>query len=216
MIRNFLLLTFITFSTSSYALLYVNGYGGLGFGDLKEMDETTGGTTLTHDGWTAHIGVGARLGLSVGLIKAGVVGEFSKVQWEGEREDAAIANAFDGAEDYDNVMDRTLYGAFVMFDPPVIPISILAEYYPSYDGDFSYAEGKGENPFGENDGISGSGYGLGVSMGAFPVQSSIIIRNFTFDTFTIGGTEVSLPSSQFTEQKAWEIMFQAGAAFDFL
>ena len=201
---------------NAQALVYVGAYGGLGFGDLKEMEETTGGTTLAHDGWTGHIGVGARLGLSVGLLKAGLVGEFSKVQWDGEREDASIANAFDGAEDYDNVLDRTLFGAFVMFSPPVLPISVLAEYYPSLEGDFSYAEGKGENPFTENDGVSGSGYGIGVSMGSFPVQSSIIVRNFTFDSFNIGGTEMALPSSQYTQQKAWEIMFQAGASFDFL
>lgn len=216
MFRMSLVLLLTLFSFQSQALIYVNGYGGLGFGDLKEMDETTGGTTLTHDGWTGHIGVGARLGLSVGLIKAGIVGEFSKVQWEGEREDADIANAFDGAEDYDNVLDRTLFGGFIMVSPPVIPLSIIAEYYPTLDGDFSYAEGRGENPFTENDGISGSGYGLGVSMGTFPVQSSILVRNFTFDKFTIGGTEYELPSSSFTKQKAWEIMFQAGAAFDFL
>lgn len=202
------------FTQQSHALVYLNAYGGIGFGDLKEMDETTGGTTLTHDGWTGHIGVGARAGISIGPLKAGVVGEFSKVQWEGEREDGAIANAFDGAEDYDNVLDRTLYGGFFIFSPPVIPVSIIAEYYPSVSGSFSYAEGKGENPFAQDDEISGNGYGLGISVGAFPAQSSIIVRNFMFDTFTLNGVETELPGGNYTKQKAWEIMFQAGIAID--
>ena len=72
---------FISFyANSAYTLVYLNAYGGIGFGDPKEVEEVTGGTTLTHDGWTANIGVGARAGLSIGPLKAGLVGEFSKVQ----------------------------------------------------------------------------------------------------------------------------------------
>jgi hypothetical protein len=210
----FPLLVFL-FSQSANALVYLNAYGGIGFGDLQEVEEVTGGTTLTHDGWTANIGVGARAGVSIGLLKAGLVGEFSKVQWEGEREDGSIANAFDGAEDYDNVLDRTLFGAFFIFSPPVIPVSIIAEYYSSVSGSFSYAEGKGENIFAQDDEINGNGYGLGIALGTFPAQSSIIVRNFVFDEFTLNGVTTELPSNTYkSSQKAWEIMFQAGVAFD--
>lgn len=88
MVRALLLFLFL-FPLQSHALVYFGGYGQVGFGDLKENVETISASqSLTHDGWTGHIGFGGRAGLSVSLVTAGVIGDYAKVQWEGERQDA--------------------------------------------------------------------------------------------------------------------------------
>lgn len=210
----YLILFFLFVSFKSHALLYLNGYGSFSFGDLKEMEETVGDGTLTHDGWTMGLHAGAKVGVSISIVKAGVLGEYAKIQYEGEREDADVANAFDGAEDYDNVIDRTLVGGFVTISPPVIPVSITAEYYPSIKGKMSYAEGVGENPFGEDDEINGSGYGFGANFSTGPAQTALILRRIKYDEFVINGVTTELPSDSFTAQSAWEFVIQGGVALD--
>lgn len=43
-----------------------------------------------------------------------------------------------------------------MVDIPVLPIYVLGEYYSKVKGQATYAERKGENPFGQGDEFEGS------------------------------------------------------------
>ena len=198
------------------ALVFVNGYGQTSFGLVEDFDEVSNVGTLAHDGWNMGIGLGARLGLSVGPVKFGILGEFQKLQWEGERVDGDRQNSFDGDEDYDNVIDRTLYGLFVNFDPPALPVSFTVEYFPEVSGKMSFAQGVGENPFVEDDKINGRGFGLGIWKQTLPHFYGINIRSISYDNFVLNGVEADLPNDRFEKVQSWEISFQGGVSFDFL
>ena len=206
------------FSLPTHALIFLEGFGQFGFGDLKENPETiTSSQSLTHDGWLMGVGMGARAGLSVSLIKVGVVGDYAKIQWEGEREDGNIQNSFDGAEDYDNVFERTMVGGFAKVQIPALPVYILGEYYSKVKAQATYAEGRGENPFAQGDKMYGKGFGLGVGGQAVFISYSALLRSITYDKFVLSGVENKLPNSRFQEkQGSWEVMFQIGMAIDLL
>lgn len=210
-------LMLLLISFDSHALFYAGGYGQVGYGSLSENGETyNGNQKLDHQGWTANIGLGGRAGVSFLLVTAGVVADYAKIQWEGERDDANVQNGFDGAEDYDNVFERTMLGGFVMVDIPALPIYAIGEYYAKVKGQATYAESKGENPFGQGDEFSGSGFGAGLGASFAMINFSGLFRYFTIDQFTFSGVEQNLPSSRFEKQNAWEVSLQLGIAIDLL
>lgn len=213
--KSAILLFLLLLPLKSYGLFYVGGYGQIGYGSLSEYGETyNGNQKLDHQGWTLNMGMGGRAGLSFLLLTAGVVADYSKVQWEGEREDANVQNGFDGAEDYDNVFERTLLGGFVMVDIPVLPIYAIGEYYAKVKGQATYAESKGENPFNQGDEYEGTGFGVGAGATFTLINFTGVFRYFTYDKYILSGLEQTLPSSRFEKQNSWEISLQAGIAID--
>ncbi|MGB0454278.1 MAG: hypothetical protein ACPGJV_11260 [Bacteriovoracaceae bacterium] len=201
-------------TTQAQALLYLNSYGGINAGSIEGFAEKTGGNTLTHDGWLIGAGVGGRVGLSFLILRAGVVGEYAKVQLEGEREDVDRVSAFDGDEDYDNVITRNLYGAFVGVSLPALPLTVFAEYYPTVEGKVTYAEGRSENIFADGDKLNGSGFGAGLGFEAAIFSTHFMVRNITYDEFTLSGTKTELPNGTYDKMETWEVSLQIGVAID--
>jgi hypothetical protein len=203
---------------TSHALFYAGGYGQIGFSDLSDNPEAYNSTRdLNHGGWTLHAGIGGRLGISYMLVKAGIVGDYSKQQWEGEREDANVQSGFDGAEDYDNVFERTMYGAFVMVDLPAMPIYLIGEYYTKVKGQATYAQPVGENPFSQGDEYEGKGFGLGAGGSFTFLNTNAILRRIVLDKYSLSGVDYNLPGSQYKKkQGAWEFTLQFGIAVDLL
>ncbi len=216
--KRLILISFLFLPLKSHALLYAGGYGQIGYGNLSDTPEAyTSNRNLDHAGWTLHAGLGARAGLSYMMVKAGVMADYSKQHWDGERQDANIQNGFDGAEDYDNVFERKMYGAFFMVDLPTLPIHIIGEYYSNIKGQATYAQPRGENPFKQGDEYEGKGFGLGAGSTLSLLNMDFIVRRISIDKYILSGVENNLPGSQFKKkQGAWEFTLQAGIAIDLL
>ena len=216
-INSGILLLFLLLPLKADALIYTDIHGQIGYGNLLEYGETYNGSQkLDHQGWTLNFGIGSRVGLSFTLLTFGIVGDYSKVQWEGEREDANIQNGFDGDEDYDNVFERTLIGGFFKVDIPALPIYAIGEYYAKVKGQTTYAESVGENPFGQGDEFRGTGFGVGAGSTFSLINFTGVFRYFTYDKYILSGVEQVIPNNRFEKQNSWEINLQVGIAIDLL
>lgn len=183
--------------SNAMALVLVEPYGYISFGD-EDFQEVISGTTRDHDAILLGAGIGLRVGFEITLFEFGLVAEYAKNHLESSLEDPNAPVT--GTKRYDNTLKTTHYGYWAGIKIPTLPLRAFVEYYPEVNGKFTYAGPDSANPFSQSDKLrGGQGFGVGLSIGSFPVRGTIVLRQRTFDQAIFSGTKTALSKGDYPE-----------------
>lgn len=207
------LFIFCFMSSSAHGQLHAEA--GLGFtAGSNSFNELATGYSISQEETFMAVGIGlmGRLGIKIANFS---ITASAFHDWEGSSITYRPSNQSIFASGTYALTNRKFgYGPSVMFLIPALDISLFGEYYPYVSNTIQWAEIKSQNPFRQNDWLSGWGFALGVGKLMFgKIHMQAAYRSFTYTKASISGVETSIPGVRFDKAR-WGGVF-VGGAFSF-
>ncbi|MCC6278714.1 MAG: hypothetical protein IT289_12430 [Oligoflexia bacterium] len=186
----------------------------LGFGissGTATYKELFSNYSVTHDETALSFGAGVmgRIGIKLGNFSLTAVGFHD---WEASSINFTSSNQSLLASGIYNLTHRRYgFGPSVLFFIPAVDFSLIAEYYPIVNNTIQWAEPKAQNPFRQNDWLSGWGWSAGIGRVFFKnVHVMAQYRQITFTKASLNGNEIAIPGSRF-DKATWGGAFLGGS-----
>ncbi|MBK9293415.1 MAG: hypothetical protein IPM57_03070 [Oligoflexia bacterium] len=208
--KNFLLILFLIIPAFAQAQLHAE----LGFGFTaggNNYNELASGYTVGHDETFMSFGLGLMGRLGIKIANVSITASLFH-DWEGSSLTYQPSNQSLFASGAYAITNRRFgYGPSVMLLIPAIDISVFGEYYPYVNNTIQWAETKSQNPFHQNDWLTGWGFALGVGKMMFgKVHAQAAYRSVNYTKVSLNGTETAIPGARF-DKAHWGGVFIGGA-----
>lgn len=196
----------LIFSTPAFATFEV--YGGMDVGSYS-LSENNAGQNYNHESaFLGHLGlsIGARYMINLGPFGFGVVGD---VGWHGDSVDRKLAGSIQSSW-YRNEQTHLFTGVSARIGSD--NIGLLYDYYPSVRNNITYSDAGNQNPWRNNDVLTGTGYALGFAI--WKIHSFALYRRLSYKDVQMAGQAVTLPTARYKSELLIEDVL-AGATFSF-
>ena len=201
------------FSFYSYGLFFIDASLGIGFGNAKITEYST--STFTHDGTSVAYSMDIKTGMKFNYFYLGAMSSFGKTATKFTREEATIS-IFE-EQRYDVTFQHLLFGAVIGLELPVLPLKLFLEYYIDPSLEVTYSENKSANVFGDEDELSGRGFGASLHYQTLPfIATYIQYRSLEMDKWKDRSAVVTrdLPDSNYSKLDLSTIIAGVSISFD--